>query len=117
LIIVAPKYGQAPIDPLLWKEVDLDFIMNSTGVPTAWITTDDIALIFLNKFSDTSTAVGNLPTMKEELKVSTTNFGQEMIAMGFGNPLMDPAVPDIIVRPKLGTCYTTSMAKTAEHGA
>jgi hypothetical protein len=90
--------------------------MNSTGVPTAWITTNDIALIFLNKSSDTSTAVGNLMAMKEELKISTTYFGQELIAMGFGNPLMDPAVSDIIVGPELGTCYTTSMAKTAEHG-
>ena len=36
--------------------------------------------------------------------------------MGFGNSLTDLAIPDIIVRPKLGTCYPTSMAKTAEHG-
>jgi predicted AlkP superfamily pyrophosphatase or phosphodiesterase len=47
LIIVASKHGQAPIEPLLSNEVDPDLIMNSTGVPTAWITTDDIVLIFL----------------------------------------------------------------------
>jgi hypothetical protein len=36
--------------------------------------------------------------------------------MGFGNPLKDPAVPDIIVQPELGTIYTTSTSKIAEHG-
>jgi hypothetical protein len=38
--------------------------------------------------------------------------------MGFGNPLKDPAVPDIIVQPDLGTIYTTSPSTTkiAEHG-
>jgi hypothetical protein len=36
--------------------------------------------------------------------------------MGFGNPLEDPAVPDIIVQPELGTIYTTSTSKIAEHG-
>lgn len=116
LIIVASKHGQAPIDPLLWNEVDPSAIMNNTGVPTAWITTDDIALIFLNKSSDAPTAVQNLLAKKAELKINTTYSGQELISMGFGNPLTDPAVPDIIVRPELGTCYTTSKAKTAEHG-
>ncbi|KIJ35635.1 hypothetical protein M422DRAFT_782479 [Sphaerobolus stellatus SS14] len=36
--------------------------------------------------------------------------------MGFGNPLTDPAVPDIIVQPELGIIYTTSHKKIAEHG-
>lgn len=36
--------------------------------------------------------------------------------MGFGNPLKDSAVPDIIVQPDLGTIYTTSKSKIAEHG-
>jgi hypothetical protein len=36
--------------------------------------------------------------------------------MGFGDPTKDPAVPNIIIRPTLGTCYTTSKSKIAEHG-
>lgn len=38
LIIIASKHGQAPIDPLLWNEVDPDALMNATGVPTAFVT-------------------------------------------------------------------------------
>jgi hypothetical protein len=116
LIIIASKHGQAPIDPILWNEVDPAALANNTGVPTAWITTDDIALIFLNSSSDTPTAVANLMAKQSELKINSTYSGQTLIDMGFGNPLTDPAVPDIIVRPQLGTCYTTSKSKTAEHG-
>ena len=116
LIIVASKHGQAPIDPLLWNEVDPSLIMNNTGVPTAWVTTDDIALIFLNHSSDAATAAKNLMAKQAELKIKEIYYGQELTAMGFGDPKTDPAVPDIIVRPELGTCYTTSKSKTAEHG-
>lgn len=33
-----------------------------------------------------------------------------------GDPAKDPAVPNIIIRPDLGTIYTTSKSKIAEHG-
>ena len=116
LIIVASKHGQAPIDPLLWSEVDPALIKNHTGVPTAWVTTDDIALVFLNNSADTATAVANLNAQKALLHINYTISGADLIEQGFGNPLTDPAVPNIIVRPNLGTCYTTSGAKTEEHG-
>ena len=148
LIILASKHGQAPIDPLLWNEVDPDALQNATGVPVAWLTvscnplpstpllkqdqpnayrvpltaplsktkTDDIGLVFLNHTSDTAAAVANLHAHQAALKINETISGAALIAQGFGDPSKDPAVPDIIVRPDLGTCYTTSNAKTAEHG-
>jgi hypothetical protein len=48
--------------------------------------------------------------MREEMKISTTYFGKELIAMASAT-LMDPVVPDIIVRPELGTCYTIRWRK------
>lgn len=42
--------------------------------------------------------------------------GGQLTAFGFGDPLKDPAIPDIIVQPMLGVIYTTSTKKIAEHG-
>ncbi|KIJ39833.1 hypothetical protein M422DRAFT_257434 [Sphaerobolus stellatus SS14] len=53
---------------------------------------------------------------KAALKIADIIFGDRLVEMGFGNPLTDPAVPDIIVQPELGTIYTTSHKKIAEHG-
>jgi hypothetical protein len=78
--------------------------------------TDDICLLFLNESSDTATAVANLKMNAAEIKLDTLIYGADLVAQGFGHSATDPAVPDIIVRPQLGTCYTTSKAKTAEHG-
>ena len=35
---------------------------------------------------------------------------------GFGTPIDNPFVPDIIVQPNLGIIYTTSKKKVEEHG-
>jgi hypothetical protein len=77
---------------------------------------DDIALIFLKNHGDTETAVRNLESNKVPLKIEDIIHGERLTKMGFGNPLTDTAVPDIIVRPQLGVVYTNSKAKIAEHG-
>ncbi|KIW15853.1 hypothetical protein PV08_05903 [Exophiala spinifera] len=116
LIIVASKHGQAPINPRLWTEVDPDALVNATGVPVAFATTDDIGLIWLNDTADIPTAVGNLAKNASELDIQTTISGAQLIAQGFGNSAASSRVPHLIVRPKLGTCFTTSKTKLAEHG-
>jgi hypothetical protein len=40
----------------------------------------------------------------------------QLTAFEFGDPLKDPAVPDIIAQPHRGVIYTTSTEKIAEHG-
>ena len=116
LIIVASKHGQAPIDPKLLQKVNPDLIVPATGVNVSFVTTDDIALIFLNDHSTVNTAVKNLNAARGTLQIQDIIFGDRLTDMGFGNPLTDPAVPDIIVRPNLGVIYTTSKTKIAEHG-
>ncbi|KAK4942019.1 hypothetical protein LTR10_018200 [Elasticomyces elasticus] len=116
LIIVASKHGQAPINPQLWNEVSPDDLAEAVGVPTAFITTDDIALIWLNNTADIPKAVSNLQANATALKIQEVIAGANLIQQGFGNPLTSSRVPHIIVRPQLGTCYTTSKAKIAEHG-
>ncbi|KIW59718.1 hypothetical protein PV05_04152 [Exophiala xenobiotica] len=116
LIIIASKHGQAPINPQLWNEVDPDALVNATGVPTAFLTADDIGLLWLNDTADIPTAVENLHKNASNLKIQTTLSGTQLVAQGFGNPMASSRVPHIIVQPELGTCYTTSQSKLAEHG-
>ena len=77
---------------------------------------DDISLIFLADQKQTATAVENLNRNRTALKILNIISGQELIDQGFGDPLTDPHVPDIIVQPDLGIIYTTSKKKIAEHG-
>jgi len=77
---------------------------------------DDISLIFLADQKQTATAVENLNRNRTALKILHIFSGQELVAKGFGDPLIDPHVPDIIVQPDLGIIYTTSKKKMAEHG-
>ncbi|KAK5125364.1 hypothetical protein LTR85_000473 [Meristemomyces frigidus] len=116
LIIVASKHGQAPINRSLHGTVDPDLITNLTGVPVAWQTSDDIALIFLNSSADTATAAANLEAHAAQGKIRSVIWGANLTASGFGDPLTDPAVPDIIVQPEPGIIFTTNTVKVAEHG-
>ena len=116
LIIVASKHGQAPINPALYRKIDPALIAPATGVNVTWITSDDIALIFLEDQSQIDTAVANLQKATSELQIQDIIYGARQQALGFGNPFTDPAVPDIIVQVDLGVIYTTSTAKIEEHG-
>jgi len=73
-------------------------------------------LIFLKNHGDTETAVKNLEDARDALKIYDIIYGRRLIEDGFGDPLHNPAVPDIIVVPIKGIIYTTSTAKIAEHG-
>ncbi|KAA8911411.1 type I phosphodiesterase/nucleotide pyrophosphatase [Sphaerosporella brunnea] len=116
LIVVASKHGQSPIDPSKYKKIDPKAVTKATKVNVAFQTSDDIALIFLENHQDTLTAVRNLKAQRNNLEIQDLIYGRRLIELGFGNPLVDPAVPDIIVKPELGIIYTTSTAKIAEHG-
>ncbi|KAF8532740.1 type I phosphodiesterase/nucleotide pyrophosphatase [Gautieria morchelliformis] len=116
LIIVVSKHGQAPIDPTLFGEVDPQDVVDATNVDVLFQTADDIALIFLKNQNETQLAVNNLQNASAALKIDDIIFGERLISEGFGNPLNDTAVPDIIVRPQLGIIFTNSKAKIAEHG-
>jgi len=116
LIIVASKHGQCPIDPKLYGKVDPALLTPAIVVPVDFITTDDIGLVFLTNHADTDAAVDNLNGKRDELKIADIISGERLTYLGYGDPLTDPAVPDIIIRPEQGIIYTTSTAKIAEHG-
>ncbi|RDW59641.1 hypothetical protein BP6252_12728 [Coleophoma cylindrospora] len=116
LIVVTAKHGQAPIDPSLYQKISPKLIAPAAGVNLSFVTADDIALIFLENHADVDTAVDNLNGKRDELRIQDIISHERLTYLGYGDPLKDPAVPDIIIRPELGVIYTGSTAKIAEHG-
>jgi len=57
LITVASKHGQAPIDPSCTERSARTFSPQTLAFPVDFITTDDVALIFLKDQRDTDKAV------------------------------------------------------------
>lgn len=58
----------------------------------------------------------NLEKIRAVGHIKDIIWGDRLKALGYGDPKHDPSVPDIIVQPDLGVCYTTSTKKLAEHG-
>lgn len=116
LIIVASKHGQTPIDPTKYKKINPELVTNATGVDVLFQTSDDVALLWLVNHGDTAKAVANLKKNAQALQIKDIIYGERLRDEGYGNPLTDPAVPDIIVNPHTGIIYTTSTKKIAEHG-
>jgi hypothetical protein len=119
-IIVTAKHGQSPIDPAKLAKIGHaeNTVVTNAGVAIAQSTDDDVALMWLKNQSQVTTAVNALLADKagaNTAKVQSVLSGQAL-ADRFGNPLVDPRTPDLIVSPIPGTIYTQSGAKVAEHG-
>ena len=117
LILITAKHGQAPIDPALVNKPGdvVSPVLANAGVNLVQVTEDDIALLWLENQGQTSTAVTALQANAAEIFLDTLYSGKSLLKL-FQNPLTDPRTPDIIVKPTLGTIYTTSTKKIAEHG-
>lgn len=77
---------------------------------------DDIALLFLKNRKETEVAVQNLEKTRAAGHIQDIIWGDRLTALGYGDLKHDSSVPDIIVQPELGVCYTNSQKKFAEHG-
>ena len=102
LIVVASKHGQAPIDPKLYGEADPALLAPAIGVNVSFITTDDLALFFLETHTDTEAAVNALNHKRDEFKIADIVSGDRLTYLGYGDPTKDPAVLDFTVWPELG---------------
>jgi len=120
LVIVTAKHGQSPIDPMKRHIVDgkaLKATLASVGKDVvASVTTDDVALVYLNDKSKTEAVVKALEAKKAELAIADLIWG-EALAKTIADPATDPRAPDIVVQPEAGVIYTKpSATKLAEHG-
>jgi NACalpha-BTF3-like transcription factor len=120
LVIISAKHGQSPIDPAKRKIVDskaLKATLNSVEKDAvASVTTDDIALVWMNDKSKTADVVKALEAKKSELAIQSILSGAQL-AKDYADPAKDPRAPDIIIQPEIGVIYTKPTAsKLAEHG-
>jgi hypothetical protein len=126
LIVITAKHGQTPIDP--HKTAKIGHLQALVGnyapndpiaqaIVNAGENEDDIALIWLQDQSQAPAAAqwlrdNNAPA---GLNIQLVLSG-DLLKLRFRDPLTDNHTPDIIVIPELGTIYTGSTAKNAEHG-
>jgi hypothetical protein len=120
LVVVTAKHGQSPIDPAKRHIVDgkaLKAALESAGKDVvASVTTDDVALVWLNDKSKAGEAVQALQAKKADLAIADIVSG-EALAKNYADPANDPRAPDLIVQPEAGVIYTKPTAtKLAEHG-
>jgi hypothetical protein len=123
-IILTAKHGESALDPserVVDPTTAIQNILTAAGFPATVvpkITEKSAALIWLLHQSDTKT-VANVLT----LKTNETSLHLQQILTGesmkllFGDPLVDPATPDLILIPINGTNFEPATnAVQAEHG-
>jgi type I phosphodiesterase/nucleotide pyrophosphatase len=119
LVIVSAKHGQSPIDVNKLHriaEASLQAAVNAVGAGLAFDVADDVALLWLNKQSDTTAVVDSLSKNHlTDLSIGELLSGNAL-TLRFQDPLHDARTPDVIVTPDVGVIYSLSKKKIAEHG-
>lgn len=119
LLIVCAKHGQAPINPNTLHLIDPSAINNATNVSLAQVTADDIGLIWLTDPTIENVNQAKSDFLKAGASIGILNViaGPEVWQHGYGDPQLDPRVPDIIIQVIPGVIYTSVTAtKVMEHG-
>lgn len=134
-IIISAKHGQSPINlatlrkeknnpvpnpPVTDPGVTLGDIALGAGTDQSSAEgeiQDDVALIWIQDQSKTAADVAKLsdPAVRQADGIGSVLSGAA-IKRGYGDPLMDPRVPDLIVVTQPGVIYSGSARKISEHG-
>jgi arylsulfatase A-like enzyme len=122
LIIISAKHGNSPIDPATFHAVNpatISTIVNTVPPGLALLSADTGPLIWLKDQSTTAAVVAalnaSITTGGNPASIATIISGEPLTAL-FPDPLTDSRTPDIVLQPKPGTVYTTSLTKIADHG-
>jgi hypothetical protein len=112
-LILSAKHGQSPQDPTTLKRID-EATLQAAVPGLAQDTADDSALLWLKPGASVAAAVASLRANAAALNIPPNGilFGAPLQAL-YGN---NERTPDIIVQPRPGTIYSTSVKKVAEHG-
>jgi hypothetical protein len=120
-VVITAKHGETPLDPprtIILTSVIPNLLNGTLGAGSVLKATEKSnAIIWLKDQSKTLQAANLLDNNR-----ATTGVGQifalETLKLLFPDPLVDPAVPDIIVTPNTGVNFEPTAASTtkAEHG-
>jgi hypothetical protein len=120
-IVVTAKHGETPLDPprtIILTSVIPNLINGGLGAGSVLKATEKAnAIIWLKDQSKTLLAANLIDNNRAATGVGQI-FALESLKLLFPDPLVDPAVPDIIVTPNNGVNYepTAGSATKAEHG-
>ena len=120
-IIVTAKHGETPLDPprtIILTTVIPNLLNGALGAGAVLKATEKSnAIVWLKNQGDTLTAVNLIDNNRTSTGVGEI-FALESLKLLFPDPLVDPAVPDIIVTPGPGINFepTATSATKAEHG-
>jgi hypothetical protein len=115
-IIVTAKHGQAPVDIKKKRIVDSKLLKSTLGDDLAYLTADDVGLVWLKDPAKTASVVKVLEARRADLGIAKIYSGKALLAE-FGDPTKDSRVPDILIEAENGVIYTKPTAtKVAEHG-
>jgi hypothetical protein len=120
LIIISAKHGNSPIDLATLAKVDpltIKNIVNSVPPGLAQLSADTGPLIWLNNPATTPSVVAalnnSIVNLGNPARIDKILWGADLTDL-FGPS--DVRSPDIVLVPLLGTVYTTSGSKIADHG-
>ena len=119
LLIVGAKHGQSPINPKLVRKIDPSALQNATSVVIVQTTADDGAYLWLADPTEENVNQAKADLLKagSSIGVASILAGSQVYQNGFGDPRLDPRVPDLIVITEVGVIYTSPTAtKIMEHG-
>lgn len=120
-IFITAKHGETPLDPprtIILTSVIPNLINGALGTGSVLKATEKSnAIIWLKDQSKTLLAANLIDNNRASTGVGQI-FALESLKLLFPDPLVDPAVPDIIVTPNSGVNYEPTAASTteAEHG-
>jgi hypothetical protein len=120
-IIVTAKHGETPLDPprtIVLTSVIPNLLNGALGAGAVLKATEKSnAIIWLRNQSNTLAAANLIDNNRGATGVGQI-FALETLKLLFPDPLVDPAVPDIIVTPNTGVNYEPTAGSTtkAEHG-
>jgi hypothetical protein len=130
-IIITAKHGETSLDPskrfvestsAIQKQLNLAGLTGFPAPPAVApaigkLTEKSTALLWLTNQSQTLAVATALTTKANEAALNTAQvLSGESIKLLFPDPLSDPAPPDIVVVPNLGTTYEPATQVLAEHG-
>src|SRR4051794_15188084 len=120
-IIVTAKHGETPLDPprtIVLTNVIPNLLNGALGAGSVLKATEKSnAIIWLKDQTKTLQAANLIDNNRASTGVGQI-FALETLKLLFPDPLVDPAVPDIIVTPNTGVNFEPTAASTtkAEHG-
>lgn len=118
LIIISAKTGDSPMDATKRRIVDMTLPSQMIGSAVAYDQSDDGSVIWLKDHRQSGEAVATLSIPENQQRLGIQEiFAGNLLKQTFGDPEIDPRVPDIILKTETGVMFhKLTNTKLSENG-